>query len=54
MVIPVIIAVILLAVDQLTKYLAVMELKPVENITFINGFMDFTFVDFGRRRVYCL
>ncbi len=45
MVIPVIIAVILLAVDQFTKYLAVMELKPVENITFINGFMDFTFVE---------
>ena len=45
MVIPVIIAVILLAVDQITKYLAVLKLKPIGNITFISGFMDFTFVE---------
>ncbi|GFI61489.1 lipoprotein signal peptidase [Clostridiales bacterium] len=45
MIIPVILAAILLALDQLTKHMALTRLKPVMNVTFIDGFMDFTFVE---------
>ena len=45
MIIPIILAAILLAVDQITKYAALTQLKPVGNVTFIEGFMDFTFVE---------
>lgn len=45
MIIPIILAAVLIAVDQITKYIALTRLKPVENVTFIKGFMDFTFVE---------
>ncbi len=45
MIIPIILAVVLIAVDQITKYIALTRLKPVGNVTFIKGFMDFTFVE---------
>ncbi len=45
MIIPIILAVVLIAVDQITKYIALTSLKPVGSITFIDGFMDFTFVE---------
>ena len=38
-------AALLVAVDQITKYMALTRLKPVGNVTFIEGFMDFTFVE---------
>jgi len=38
-------AVILVIIDQISKYIALTSLKPVGNITFIEGFMDFTFVE---------
>ena len=40
-----ILTVILVAADQFSKYIALTSLKPVGNITFIKGFMDFTFVE---------
>ncbi|MBM6828897.1 signal peptidase II [Anaerotignum lactatifermentans] len=43
--IAVIVAALLIGVDQLTKYLALTSLKPVGSITFLEGFMDFTFVE---------
>lgn len=43
--IAVIVAVLLVGLDQVTKYLALMHLKPVGSITFVEGFMDFTFVE---------
>ncbi|MCD8037111.1 MAG: signal peptidase II [Clostridiales bacterium] len=45
MIIPIILAVVLITVDQITKYIALTRLKPVGNVTFIKGFMDFTFVE---------
>lgn len=45
MIIPVIIAAVLVIVDQITKNIALTNLKPIENTTFIKGFMDFTFVE---------
>lgn len=45
MIIPIILAAVLIAVDQITKYIALTSLKPVGNMTFIDGFMDFTFVE---------
>ena len=44
MIIPLIAAVLLVAVDQITKYIALTQLKPIGRVTFIDGFMDFTFV----------
>ena len=44
MIISIIAAVILVIIDQITKYIAIVKLKPIGNITFIKGFMDFTFV----------
>ena len=38
-------AVLLTAVDQVSKFLAVANLKPVGNITVIDGFFDLTFVE---------
>ncbi len=43
--IAVIVAVLLVGLDQVTKYLALMQLKPVGSVTFVEGFMDFTFVE---------
>lgn len=45
MIISIIAAVILVIIDQITKYIAIERLKPIGNITFIKGFMDFTFVE---------
>lgn len=45
MIIPVIIAAVLVIVDQITKNIALTNLKSIENTTFIKGFMDFTFVE---------
>ena len=36
---------ILVIVDQLAKYVALIKLKPIHTTTFLNGFMDFTFVE---------
>ncbi|MCQ4726335.1 signal peptidase II [Anaerotignum faecicola] len=38
-------AVLLTAIDQVSKFLAVANLKPVGNITVIDGFFDLTFVE---------
>ena len=45
MIIPLIAALLLVAVDQITKYIALTQLKPIGSVTFIDGFMDFTFVE---------
>ena len=45
MIIPIILAVVLFIADQATKYMALTRLKPVWSVTFIDGFMDFTFVE---------
>ena len=45
MIIPIILAAVLIVVDQITKYIALTRLKSVGNVTFIKGFMDFTFVE---------
>ena len=45
MLISVIIAFVLSAVDQSKKHMALTKLKPIGNTTFIKGFMDFTFVE---------
>jgi len=42
---PLIIAVLLIVVDQVTKYLALTNLKPIGTMVFLEGFMDFTFVE---------
>ncbi|MBR5468655.1 MAG: signal peptidase II [Firmicutes bacterium] len=38
-------AIVLVLLDQYTKYIALTQLKPIYNVTFIEGFMDFTFVE---------
>ena len=45
MIVPIILAVILFIIDQATKYIALTKLKPLGSVTFIDGFMDFTFVE---------
>ena len=45
MIIPIILAVVLFIADQATKYMALTRLKPMGCATFIDGFMDFTFVE---------
>jgi len=45
MVLFVVSAIILVLLDQYTKYIALTSLKPIKNMTFIEGFMDFTFVE---------
>lgn len=42
--IPVIAAAILIGLDQATKYLALVNLKPIGSMVLIDGFMDLTFV----------
>lgn len=44
-VLPIVSAIVLIGLDQWTKYLALTQLQPVGNIEFIQGFMDFTFVE---------
>ncbi len=43
--IPAFAAVVLIGLDQATKYLALTNLKPIGSMVFINGFLDFTFVE---------
>lgn len=43
--IPAFAAVILIGLDQATKYLALTNLKPIGSMVFIKGFVDFTFVE---------
>ena len=45
MIVPIILAVILFIIDQATKYIALTKLKPLGSVTFVDGFMDFTFVE---------
>lgn len=45
MIVPIILAVILFIIDQATKYIALTKLKPLGSVIFIDGFMDFTFVE---------
>lgn len=40
-----IMCIILIGVDQITKLIALNNLKPIGSITVIQGFMDFTFVE---------
>lgn len=37
--------VIMIAIDQITKRIAVLKLRPIENITVIDGILDFSFVE---------
>lgn len=43
--IPAITAVILIGVDQATKYLALVKLKPISSMTMADGFLNLTFVE---------
>ncbi|NCC15488.1 MAG: signal peptidase II [Clostridia bacterium] len=43
--IPAIAAVILIGLDQATKYLALVNLKPIGSMVLANGFLDLTFVE---------
>lgn len=45
MFLPLIITILLIAIDQITKYIALINLKPISSTVFIKGFMDFTFVE---------
>ena len=45
MFLPLIVTILLIAIDQITKYIALTNLKPISSIVFIEGFMDFTFVE---------
>lgn len=42
---PLVVTAILVVIDQITKYIALSSLKPIGSMTFIKGFMDFTFVE---------
>lgn len=42
---PLVMSTILIFFDQYTKFIAVSSLKPLGSIVFIDGFMDFTFVE---------
>ncbi|HBF66148.1 signal peptidase II [Anaerotignum propionicum] len=43
--IPAFAAIILIGLDQATKYLALTNLKPIGSMVFMKGFLDFTFVE---------
>lgn len=43
--IPAFAAVVLIGLDQATKYVALTNLKPIGSMVFIKGFLDFTFVE---------
>lgn len=45
MFLPLIVTILLIAIDQITKYIALINLKPISSTVFIKGFMDFTFVE---------
>lgn len=42
---PVIAVIVLILLDQGTKFWALASLKPIHNITLVEGFMDLTFVE---------
>lgn len=42
---PFVATLILVVIDQITKYIALTNLKPIGSMVFIDGFMDFTFVE---------
>lgn len=42
---PLVVTAILVVIDQITKYIALSSLKPIGSMSFIKGFMDFTFVE---------
>lgn len=44
-IISIIVSVFLIALDQIAKWIALTELKPIETITVIQNFLDFTFVE---------
>ena len=35
----------LVLIDQITKLIALVKLRPIGNITILKGFMDFTYVE---------
>ncbi len=45
MIIPVVIFVVLAAIDQITKYITLVNLKPIGNINIIDGFFSLTYVE---------
>lgn len=45
MFLPLIATILLIIIDQITKYIALTNLKPIGSTIFIKGFMDFTFVE---------
>ena len=44
-IVPIVSALVLIGIDQLTKYYALVALKPIGSTTVIEGIMDFTFVE---------
>ena len=44
-IIAIIAAAVLVGIDQLTKYLALVNLKPIGSTTVVDGFLDLTFVE---------
>ena len=44
-ILPIIAVVILILLDQGTKFWALASLKPIHNVTLVEGFMDLTFVE---------
>lgn len=44
-IISIIVCIFLIALDQITKWIALTKLKPIETITVIQNFLDFTFVE---------
>ena len=40
-----IIVIVLVILDQITKWQALTKLKPIKNTVVIKGFLDFTFVE---------
>ena len=44
-ILPIIAVAVLILLDQGTKFLALASLKPIHNMTLVEGFMDLTFVE---------
>lgn len=43
--IPTLIIIALIAFDQITKYIALVQLRPVKQVVLINGFFDLTYIE---------
>ncbi|MBQ6554001.1 MAG: signal peptidase II [Firmicutes bacterium] len=43
--IPILTIIVLIALDQLTKYIAVTNLQPIHKIVLINGFFNLTYIE---------